>query len=899
MAPLDKARQVPIVPHAYRDRGLPGLIATAELVLETISEAIALVLEMMPDKRASSEGVRKLSSFLFKRLDVQRLRSTGLNEHLARGLFAYGQKNVAMRLSQRPADYPRPRLTDLVFLHCREAADQTEDGKVGEFVLIPSPVHVAIEALTVPEDIHTRAYALLACRMILSRRFNVWPEISFSAELPEKCVLLSESRIVEEIRSIRTFLEHRDNRSAKSSNVKQFVSHFIAGKGVFYLRLSRNDVSPFLRKGIFSASGAKKDTHKTVPEFRLSSRYRELPQAASFVNELLGVPLALRGADTIFFNGLKPSADHSLVMEVSGGPGTGKTSFALALAAAFAPLDTHTFYLSFEEHENDLQIKLAAQSQPRLRRLGFNYRDDFSWFTPLLVPDLELRMFEERVLVALEVKLHKVREARRKALAESKMVPPLPLMVVIDSISAIRIHNEQKEVTLPTAPSSGFQEAVAPRAASAADLRQRLIHFVETCRKLGALVVLVSAERNEVSNPLDYLVDVVTTLRVENGDDHTSKPLRLFTLSKSRHQMARHGTHVFHLSGESGFRFAPQLPSQIDAQHALQHMLWDHDTSVEVLNIIRKTESNEYERREFLSLPIRSHILLHGRGSTGKAGLALKVALAPRFTKAHYNHELSCPRVLVVSFLYPESYYEELRRRILNRFSREREALEDFGFDEAAAAEHLTNTPKLGFVHFAPGFLSAEDLYSRLVRALEGARLEGRPYSVVIIDGLHNLALQFPGARDTDVLWPIVYGTLSRANVSTITTFTMLELMESRKSTETDSPEETLFRLRTHLPLLHALVQASDYVIGVSHADQGDYYETRVYSAINREPPRESLLWDRGSLEFVRPVDRGNTASAEYTASALPSRRIPGRKPAPTGRPSGRGSGGTARKNDK
>ncbi len=861
--------------HAFRTNGLAGLIATAEVVLDAVCEAMAVVLETPRNRLGSFETTRRISRILFERLDVQRMRSTGLNEHLVRGLYAYGQETLSKRFLKSPSQFPRPRLTDLILMHCREAADQSDDAKQRGYVLIPSPIFVATEAMTVPEDVHTRAYAILAFRLLLSRRFNVWPSVSFSdAELPRQSTKLTEAEVVDEIRSIRTFLEHRDNRSAMASPVKQFVSHFVAGKGVLYLRLKAGAAARFLRAREFSIPVGQTRPRVAPPEFRLSKRYRELPEAATFINEMLGVPVALRGTDIILFNGLKPSADHSLLIEVSGGAGTGKTSLSLALAAALAPIDTYTLYLTFEEDEQDLRAKLAVQSQPRLRKLSFNSKKDSRWFSAVRVPGLDLQRFEKRVLEELASKLKEVSEARRKSLSKAQFVPPIPLMVVIDSISAIPIHNEvesrpmarpityAQESTVGGVADHAITQDTGGKAAlvaslarpTSAQLRQRLMTFVEKCRALCALVVLVSSTKSEVSESLDYLVDVALTLRVKDGEDHSSKPLRLITLSKSRHQMARHGTHVFHLSGESGFRFAPQLPSQIDAQHALAHMLWDRRTKIETLNVFRSEMGHAYHYREILTLPIRSHILIYGRGSTGKAGLALKCALSPRITSDMYDAELSSPRVLVVSFLYPEAYYEELRRRILVRIVRERDALTNFGFNKKSAETFAASAPKLGVLQFAPGFLSGEDLYSKLVRALEGAHLQGKPYTDVIIDGLHNLALQFPGARDTDVLWPIVYGTLARANVTTITTFTALEIQGQRNSAEAASPEDSLFRLRTHLPLMHALVQASDYVIEVSRAPAGIYYETRFHSAIDHEPPRDVLHWHRNNLEFVQPA---------------------------------------------
>jgi hypothetical protein len=850
---------------ALAEQGLPGLIKTAEVVLDAVSEAIALVFRMPVHRRMSFEATRELSRLLFTRLNVQRMRSTGLNEHIARGLFGYGQERLANRLKRRPADYTRPRLADLVLMHCQAAADQTDESNKA-FVLIPSPIYVAIDALTIPEDVQTRAYALLAYRLILSKRFGVWPAVSFSpiangaAEGGDG--LLSESDIVDEIRSIRTFLEHRDNRSTTKSNVKQFVSHFIAAKGIFFLRLKPKLVGEFLRSQPFASRRKDVRRSRIVPEFRLSKRYRELPEASTFINEILGVPIAIRGTDTVFFNGIKPSADRNLVMDVSGGPGTGKTSLSLAIAAALAPFDTHTLYLSFEEDEDDLKVKLKTQSQPRLRRLSFNHRNDFSWFSAVRLPDLDVANFENDVLADLKSRLGKMRAARSKAFLEKRLVPPLPLMVVIDSISSLRLNRDVRRSTSGETSfaddttrerSAGtFSDSAYPTGGDP-DLRQRLIRFIEKCRDLGAFVILVSAARSEVSEALDYLVDIALTLRIKDGEDHQSKPLRLLTLSKSRHQMARHGTHVFHLSGESGFRLAPQLPSQSDAQQSLQHLLWDPNTSREVLNVRRVNGSRRYEWVEILSLPIRSQVLIHGKGSTGKAGLALKFALAPRFTNGRYDNSRPPARVLIVSFLYPESYYEELRKRITGRILREQGALAKLGFDKGTATVFVASMPRLGFVQLAPGFLSAEDLYSKIMRALEGARLEGRPYTDVIIDGLHNLALQFPGARDTDVLWPIVYGTLSRVDVSTFTTFTTLGLKDHHDEGIGSQPEEALFRLRTHLPLMHALVQASDYVFEVERPPKSDFCNVHVRSAINREPPWDALRWNRNELEFVTP----------------------------------------------
>jgi hypothetical protein len=190
------------------------------------------------------------------------------------------------------------------------------------------------------------------------------------------------------------------------------------------------------------------------------------------------------------------------------------------------------------------------------------------------------------------------------------------------------------------------------------------------------------------------------------------------------------------------------------------------------------------------------------------------------------------------------------------------------GFSNESAQAFVESVGKIAVIYLSPGFLLAEDLYSKLVRKLEEGFLQGRPFTAVVIDGLHNLALQFPGAGDSTSLLPIIYGTLSRSNVTSITTFTTLALNTSEIGVAGDLMEESVFRLRGHLPLLHTLVQASDYVFELFRADKvnssiaqdglategrGATYFLAVQSSISRDPPTGVIGWDRQELEFRDP----------------------------------------------
>jgi KaiC/GvpD/RAD55 family RecA-like ATPase len=764
----------------------------------------------------------------------------------------------------------RLRLVRLLLMHLEIAAYKQKKG-ADEALMLPSPLFLAIEALTIPNDPHTRAYPIAAVKAILSARLGVRPRNSFtlmqsesskSNEASESSDLTSSQTIpleivdadlVHELGIWDTYIKHRDNRNPNSLKFR-FIAHFLAALGVFRLRIPR-DHAPLL----FAS-----DTHVSITdskyvsshqvEFRLSSgTYDGLPPASSLSNQVLGTQLALRGADVIFFNGLKASAHRGLVVLLEGGAGTGKTSFCLALASCLAPLGTKTLYFSFEEEAEDLTSKLQQQGQPRLRHLSFRPKSTLDFFVPIMAEPQDITKFCETSLAEL---IH----LRQEMLSNSKTIsPPIPILVVIDSISALTVPDDDNK-------SKGN--------------RQKLHALVNECRKLNALVVLASGDDAGSLKDLDYLVDMVVGLSLDGAKDHNQKPARLFSVLKSRHQITRHGTHLFHLSGEGGFRFAPQLPSQMDSQQYRKRFLWDEHTFLEALNIRREANHN-FRYKKFLQIHDRSQILIHGTGSGGKAGLAMKLALAPRYRKRSalthsilksdvesFAHVVDA-RVLVISFLYPRDYYQNLAKNIHRIASVEADCLNRLK-SRKPSKEPFSREHPVEVLYLAPGVLNPEDLYSKMVRHLESARLEGEPFTTVIIDGLHNLALQFPGASDSALLLPIIYGTLSRSGVSSITTFTTLAV--SSKVGELAGSElnqDAVFRLKGHLPLMHTLVHGSDFVLELSpysgqknrsevepsnsrdHAGAG--YLVYVKSAISRDPPSDPIGWDRQDLVFTDP----------------------------------------------
>ena len=443
----------------FRSEGYSSLVALSEILVVAVSEAMAMIQEVPTPERSSTKCIASVARFLRTRLDANWLRSKGWNDHLIRGLATKWGKDGVDLSDRRLHELSRPRLVDLILMHCRESEEQersiasVQKGRSIKHRLLTSPAQIAIEALTVPEEPHTQAYALIGVRAVLCRVFKVWPSTSDRATaVPAGYTLLTEARLISEFQAIRTFLEHRDNRSTDNP-VKLFIAHFLAARGILRLHLPKDEVVDYLSISASSELASNKRRTKDAAigqiQFRLSDRYPRLPEVASFINEILGVPLPLRGAETVFFNGIKFSSDHSLVASVSGSPGSGKTTFALTLAAALAPLDTQTVYLSFDEKIDDLRTKLANLNHGRLRRLSFSRSngEDNEWFIPLHLRPYAMGDFETDILAGLtaranEIKLSPVDE-------DPILYPPSPLMVVIDSLSTLSINTGGRSIAQP------------------------------------------------------------------------------------------------------------------------------------------------------------------------------------------------------------------------------------------------------------------------------------------------------------------------------------------------------------------------------------------------------------------------------------------------------------------
>ena len=119
------------------------------------------------------------------------------------------------------------------------------------------------------------------------------------------------------------------------------------------------------------------------------------------------------------------------------------------------------------------------------------------------------------------------------------------------------------------------------------------------------------------------------------------------------------------------------------------------------------------QTKKYLVLFEGSNILVHGHGSAGKAGFALKILSSP----IHYLKGKSVDlfgaklwpkislsrRILVISFLYPASDYEDLMAHLLPLLRNK------YNSNISAQIDCLA---------FSPGFLLPEDFYGIVLQIL-------------------------------------------------------------------------------------------------------------------------------------------------------------------------------------
>ncbi|MBO9449902.1 AAA family ATPase [Tropicibacter sp. R16_0] len=735
-------------------------------------------------------------------------------------------------------------------------------------IILPSPYQIVADFLTIPDHPGSRAYSLLTMRSILFQKFGAVPSTILEHSYDEFTVQELETSYNSLMTSMRE--RYRSKGQDKVDDIKArpqmrrqdrvsgILRHYLAMTGVLFLRFKALEKYGQNPAEVISALSEKCDLHDLgIPfEFTKPRNLKSPTEFAEIVNSLWGIPVPIRGADTIFRGGLNFSSRGGLVCALHGGPGSGKTALALGVGAALSGFGIRTLFLTAEEDPADLKSRVAGLLPSAVRSLPFIPNDPDSW---LKIQRFELvREAEEVRLSTLSEEFEKLSEAleQRQTNGPSDAIPlPCRTIVVLDGLHEIATqalldleNNDAKKIT------------------------GEFHRFIETCRRLRALVILTTGTDWNADTSLDYLVDVAMRLSHETESNDGSKPHRYLTLSKARHQLCSPGTHGLQIAGDKGVRFTPQINYQLDRLSIWNARLPYMPVYKRVMQIACRQEDLKYIPDGPASAPSRnlsffsndvasvnlyrgSNIFLNGEGSGGKAGLALKIATAPSFHTDDGNTPIEKPeKVLVVSFLYPEEYYANIMVRLRGLRIREYPNLSP-NFE-----------PRLEVLHLYPGHLKPDALYSKIEWALRASQLSGDPFTTIVIDGIHNVFLQFPEIEKQNLFWPQLFSLLRTRNLTSILTHTILSVRmnaanhDSRYGSRTDA-YRNVDDSRSD-PLKHALVLKTDFRFEIDpHELRGPSpevsaphtFQVETHSAIGQPIPdarNNPLYWSREKLVF-------------------------------------------------
>ena len=613
-------------------------------------------------------------------------------------------------------------------------------------------------------------------------------------------------------------------------------------------------VNPYLFG--LKTTGGERSAYRLTDRVKLWTR-NPLPSFGEIVRFAFAQPTGLPGLDHIL-GGLLPTlrlpdrtdaapgvegedsptqaaAEDTIVTMLAGPPGSGKTSLAAAAVACLYELGAPAVYLTVEEQASDVGGRIMAGGRLLTKALDLEADDGFAdGLHAVPVVRIDPRGGATEWAKALSSKLPIFeRETHGRAAND------LPKRVIaIDSITTLLA------AELHRGPDGG-------------NIRTRLIDFVRLLRQGGGTIFLIGTANDSNEADLAYLVDNVLKLDLSFSPDGEAS--RTITVEKTRQQLSSVGRHELELKGFTSVDVHPSLSTR------LERALLRDDTHPKADRFIIPSGSGKANAvaAEPIAFRDQSHVLIVGVGSAWKARMALGLALERRIVHESIGARSEGPsagvgddaqsarRTLVISFLYSHEYYAGVARDFLtNRYPHWSKKQLELGTRDS------TDT----FV-IPPGSISPARVIDEVERRIMRADLEGLPFDSAVIDGVHNVMVQFPNLEASPLFIPTLTTILRKRPMSVFLTFTRFSVDGAPQPAGVGSPAHTDLAgsdsLRVSQQLLyHLLVSRFDYVLGVQRRrrDSKDAKDVtsdvRVDTAIDSFLLDRDLIWSRDQFAF-------------------------------------------------
>ncbi|MGH8591582.1 MAG: RAD55 family ATPase [Gammaproteobacteria bacterium] len=614
--------------------------------------------------------------------------------------------------------------------------------------------------------------------------------------------------------------------------------------------------------------------------------YGDVPDFGVLLQILFNQPTAVRGLDEAL-GGLMSTVPETallpggLVTLITGPPGSGKTSLCLSIAARMAQFGAIVRYVATEEAEPHLWAKLTALAASTTQPLwpAPESEDSIGAFERTSNFRIVPNRFPDFSQLATELRDELSRPALEPDKPSSSSSLPLflvfPRVVVIDSLTPVlRRRTPDGQMWNAGDDNQG---------------RRDFSRALEILRSMGVCALLVGGNEERGILGIEYLVDNVLSLAIEE-DPSRRAAQRIMVVEKTRHQLSDRGGHVFQLSSSEGCVVRPSLDSvlrSLDA-HAppgsnasRRAVLYVNEKALRdrqehQADLFSPSGGGEFQTIRWSVVTVRQHsqTLVYGRGSAGKARFGLFVALEPRVdwsndkaiesylrARAARRRDLTPmesaarddARILVLSFLYDVQYYRAIGEDFFH-----------YRYGDTPAMARDRSCASVEVLPLRPGYIDPETIVSEVRHKLDSARLSGAPFSAVLIDGVHNILVDFPMLQREPLLWATLYSLLRAEGVETVTTFTFFELARfAPAASDRGKPRTELVTTtvgdRERL-FFHLLVSSCDHTFLVERDDLSIGRPTgrinvSVVSTVDAYEGQETLYqWDAATFSYVRPV---------------------------------------------
>jgi hypothetical protein len=891
----------------------------------------------------------QLVSALFRRrLSTHDLQRKRLSHHIWEAdedsdLFSlFGRDPNPTKIDPRSRKTRASAIVQRAMRDCRlfRHAEKATTADPSSLVTVPSPLYVAAQILTDPYSAPSKTYSTAALQEWIREAL----EESSGRKIDTSFAAVSDALVTINNRwkTSKPILSNR----AQNGSTTIFLCNLFAIHGYMAMRFELNSIIAqgekteqpepqidveqfFLNSMVGTDIGAEGKV-----EFTVNPHYEELPAIGTVMNLIDGLPIPIEGAQTIFQGGIRFSSDKSIVIALSGTFGAGKTLFGLSLAAALAPLGCRTLFLSCEERADDITARLLEAAPPALFRTA-------PLFSAVTERDFQR---ERRDPSAAPWEVTVPWFLARQLTIEQ---PAVGSSGVVDPASALRdmLETTLKQADFFKELERGHKHSLPHFARpivivdglhrlfdlpeSQEVIESSLRNLVERCRTLGAVFIFSFSSEAGALKRLDYLCDFIVELAREGFENPADTPRRHFRLLKARRQPAHIGAHAFHLKGDQGFRLKPSVLARV--QEANRESWWEPDPRAEIFLTDDAPRGFRHHSTapgftNNLAIRNRSQVLVIGKGSSGKAGFGLYLLHRRWFDRRMFANEedlqltffedrqqgpTSQPeglsmrkraigkaglfvsydvpsletRVLVISFLYPSSYYDELTNRLaakrLGRPSRSKahygpvEKLDGFDFNP------LPDRMKTHTIELYPGQLSVEDFIAKIEKELSAAETIGLPYTGVLVDGLHNVFVQFPALESESSFWGMFFNILRTRRITVVTTHTGFDIHGAPDDSDGTSQGAHPLMVydfeqaqRKIAPLLSALVSGADCLFELSPQHEGRHVRYRMTNlgSIGYDVGPIAYNWEKEKLRLVEVVGSDRNVSKGRRLIRIPKR---------------------------